>query len=180
MSNIGNRVTATKLKQVLSVGATSTILSWFSHLELSYLVSFLPMFSYSTKAQLINARKVYAIDLGLINVISTTMTEDAGRKLENLIFLHLRSRYSELYYFDDKGECDFFVMKNGNVTSLIQVCYELTPDNLNRELNGLLNAMRFFKLKKGIIVTFDKQDFIKQDGLEVEVVPAHQFLMQER
>jgi len=50
ISNIGNRITATKLKQPLSIGATSTILSSFSHLELSYLVFFLPMFSHSTKA----------------------------------------------------------------------------------------------------------------------------------
>src|SRR5664279_4690659 len=92
ISNIGNRVTATKLKQPLSIGATSTILSWFSHLELSYLVSFLPMFSHSTKAQLINPRKVYAIDLGLVDVISNIMTEDMGRKLENLIYLHLRRK----------------------------------------------------------------------------------------
>ncbi|MEI6143948.1 MAG: ATP-binding protein, partial [Mariniphaga sp.] len=102
-SNIGNRVTATKLRQPLSIGATSTILSWFSHLELCYLISFLPMFSYSTKAQLINPRKIYAVDLGLVTVISNTFTEDLGRKLENLVFLHLRKRFDELYYFDEKG-----------------------------------------------------------------------------
>src|SRR5674476_1419848 len=137
LSNIGNRITATKLKQPLSIGATSTILSWFSHLELSYLLFFLPMFSHSTKAQLINPRKIYAIDLGLVNAISNTMTEDVGRKLENLIFLHLRQKYTELYYFDDKGECDFVAMKHGSVIELVQVCYELNPDNLKRELNGL-------------------------------------------
>ena len=63
LSNIGNRITATKLKQPLSLGATSTVLSWFSHLELSYLLCFLPMFSHSTKAQLINPRKVRFFNL---------------------------------------------------------------------------------------------------------------------
>lgn len=176
-SNIGNRITATKLKQPLSIGATSTILSWFSHLELSYLVSFLPMFSHSTKAQLINPRKVYAIDLGLVNVISNTMTEDLGRKLENLIFLHLRRRFTELYYFDEKGECDFVAMKNGVVTELVQVCYELTPDNLKRELNGLLQAMRFFNLKKATLVTFSGIDLIKEDTYEIAVIPAYKYLL---
>ena len=176
MANIGNRVTATKLKQPLSIGATSTILSWFSHLELSYLVSFLPMFSHSTKAQLINPRKVYAIDLGLVNVISNTMTEDVGRKLENLIFLHLRRKYTELYYFDEKGECDFVAMKNNVVTEIVQVCYELTPDNLKRELNGLLQAMKFFNLQKAKIVTFSNTDFIHQDEFEIEVIPAFKYL----
>ena len=176
-SNIGNRITATKLKQPLSIGATSTILSWFSHLELSYLVSFLPMFSHSIKAQLINPRKVYAIDLGLVNVISNTMTEDLGRKLENLIFLHLRRKFTELYYFDKNGECDFVAMKNGVVTELVQVCYELTPDNLKRELNGLLQAMRFFNQNKATIVTFSGTDLIKEDTYEIAVVPAYKYLL---
>lgn len=177
-SNIANRITATKLKQPLAIGATSTILSWFSHLELSYLVSFLPMFSHSTKAQLINPRKVYAIDLGLIDIISNTMTEDVGRKLENLIFLHLRSKNKELYYFDDKGECDFVVMKNGNVEKLVQVCYELSPDNIKRELNGLLKAMKFFNKQKAVIVTFDNTDFITKDGFEIKVIPAYKYLLE--
>lgn len=177
ISNIGNRITATKLKQPLSIGSTSTVLTWFSHLELSYLVSFLPMFSHSTKAQLINPRKVYAIDLGLVNVISGTMTEDLGRKLENLVFLHLRRKYTELYYFDDKGECDFVAMKKGSVTELVQVCYNLTPDNLKREMAGLLQAMRFFDLHKATIVTFSNSDFLKEDSYEIEVVPAYKYLL---
>lgn len=136
------------------------------------------MFSYSTKAQLINPRKIYAIDLGLVNVISNTMTEDLGRKLENLIFLHLRRKYTELFYFDDKGECDFVAMQNGQVVELVQVCYELTPDNLKREKNGLLLAMSFFNLFKATIVTFSNSDSIKEDQYEIIVVPAYQYLLQ--
>ena len=176
VSNIGNRITATKLKQPLSIGSTNTVLSWFSHLELSYLVSFVPMFSYSVKAQLINPRKVYAIDPGMAEVVSGTMTEDAGRKLENLVFLHLRRKYKELYYFDDKRACDFVAMSRGKVAELIQVCYALTPDNLERELMGLTAAMRFFKQRSATIVTFATTDTIKEDDLEIHVMPAYKFL----
>ncbi|OFX40884.1 MAG: AAA family ATPase [Bacteroidetes bacterium GWA2_32_17] len=177
ISNIGNRVTATKLKQPLSIGATSTILTWFSHLERSYLVSFLPMYSHSIKAQLINPKKIYFIDLGLVNFISNTLTEDTGRKLENLIFLHLRRKYTELYYFDEKGECDFVAMKNGNVKEILQVCYELTSDNLKRELNGLLLAMKFFNMQKATMVTFNNTDIIKQEDFEIDVIPAWKWLL---
>jgi len=177
VSNIGNRITATKLKQPLSIGATSTILSWFSHLEFSYLFVFLPMYSHSVKAQLINPRKVYAVDLGMVDAVSKTLTEDVGRKLENLVFLHLRRKYSELYYYHEKGECDFVAMKRGTVAELVQVCYELTSDNLNRELNGLLQAMKFFNIQKAIIVTFANTDFIKETTYEIEVLPAYKYLM---
>jgi len=139
----------------------------------------LPMYSHSIKAQLINPRKIYVIDLGLVNAISNTMTEDTGRKLENLIFLHLRRKYTELYYFDEKGECDFVAMKNGNVKEILQVCYELTSDNLKRELNGLLLAMRFFNMQKATIVTFNNTDFIKKDNFEIEVIPAWKWLLKK-
>jgi predicted AAA+ superfamily ATPase len=176
-SNIGNRITATKLKQPLSIAATSTLLSWFSHLELSYLVSFVPMYSHSAKAQLINPRKVYAIDLGLVHVVSNAMTDDLGRKLENLVFIHLRKKYKELFYFDNKGECDFVAMKHGIVDQLVQVCYTLNPDNLKREVNGLRQAMVYFNQHKAIIVTFNTTDLIKDDGFEIEIIPAYRYLV---
>jgi predicted AAA+ superfamily ATPase len=176
VSNTGNRITATKLKQPLSIGATSTVLTWFSYLELSYLVTFLPMFSHSTKAQLINPRKVYSIDLGMANAVSNVMTEDSGRRLENLIYLHLRRKYNELYYFHETGECDFVAVKNGKTEELVQVCYELTSDNVQREITGLLQAMHFFNKRKGTIVTFTDSDLIKKDGCEIKVIPAHKYL----
>lgn len=178
-SNTGNRITATKLKQPLAIGATSTVLAWFSHLELSYLFSFLPVFSHSVKARLINPRKVYGIDPGLTDAVSNTLTKDLGRKLENIVFLQLRRKYAanELFYFDVRGECDFVAVKNG-MAELVQVCYELTPDNLDRELNGLFEAMRFFDQKKGTIITFDDSDAFERDGLHVDVIPAWKWLME--
>ena len=176
LSNVGNRVTASKLRQSLSIGATSTVLSWFSHLEYSYLIAFLPMFSYSTKAQLVNARKVYAIDLGMVTAVTGLEASDKGRRLENLVYIHLRKMYKALYFFDDKGECDFVAMKNGKVDALIQVCYELNADNLTRELKGLELAMKFFGLTKGTIVTYNDRDIIQQNGFEINVVPAYEYL----
>jgi predicted AAA+ superfamily ATPase len=178
-SNIGNRVTATKLKQPMSISATSTILSWFSYLELSYLVSFLPKYSHSTKAQLINPRKVYAIDPGLVDVVSNTMTEDLGRKLENIIYLHLRRKYKELYYFDEKGECDFVALAHGKVVELVQVCYDLNPDNIKREIHGLQQAMRFFGLSQGVIITFNNSDCLKESGIEINIIPAFNYLQNQ-
>jgi uncharacterized protein len=176
-SNVGNRITATKLKQLLSISATTTVLSWLSYLELSYLVFFVPQYSHSTKARLINPRKVYAIDLGLVERVSNNLTMDIGRKLENLIFLHLRKKYKDIYYFEDREECDFIAIKKGTVEAIVQVCYELNMDNLKRELKGLLNAMHFFNVKKAVIVTFDNSDFIKEADCAVDVIPAYKYLM---
>ena len=68
-------------------------------------------------------------------------------------------------------------MKNNTLVELVQVCYDLNPDNLNRELNGLLQAMKFFNHQKATIVTFSKSDFIQQDGFEISVIPAYNYLL---
>jgi hypothetical protein len=59
---------------------------------------------------------------------------------------------------------------------LVQVCYELTADNLQRELNGLLAAMQFFGQQKATIVTYAGADHIVKEGFTIDVVPAYQYL----
>ena len=48
---------------------------------------------------------------------------------------------------------------------------------LDRELNGLLGAMKYFNQHKATIVTFAGRDSIIKDGFEIEVMPAYEYLM---
>jgi predicted AAA+ superfamily ATPase len=178
VSNVGKLVTANKLQQPLGIKTTATVLDYFSFLEDTYLVNFMPRFSYSLKVQMVNPRKVYAIDSGIVKVASTTFTEDRGRLLENLIYWELRRRGKELYYFNEnKAECDFVVMKNEKLEQVIQVCYELSPENREWEIRGLKEAMDFFEIKKGVIVSFNQKDAFMHNGKRVEVLPAWKFLL---
>ncbi len=149
VSNVGNLVTGNKLRSLFGVGATSTVIEYFSHLEQTWLLHFVPRFSYSMRKQSINPRKVYAIDTGLVNVNSKSFSDDYGRNLENLVFLHLRRSFRENCYFSEKGECDFVIIDKGRAKKIVQVFHELTPDNLDRELNGLYEALSFFDMNKG-------------------------------
>ena len=134
------------------------------------------MFSHSLKVQNRNPKKVYSLDNGITSIISLSFSEDNGRKLENLVYQQLRRKNQELYYFKGKKECDFVVQSNNQSIQLIQVCYDLTIDNKDREINGLLEAMDFFELNEGIIVTFDqKEEFLLKDKI-IKVIPAHEFL----
>jgi len=176
ISNTGNPVTGSKLKQAVGISATSTIMEYFSYLESAYLFYFVPRFSYSAKSQLINPRKVYSADPGLITVNSASFSDDNGRKLENIVFSYLRSLSKEIFYFLDKNECDFIVMKRGNKPVAVQVCYILGKENLDRELGGLYEALRFFGLKEGTIVTLNQKDKFVINGLTAHILPATEFL----
>jgi predicted AAA+ superfamily ATPase len=179
LSNIGCLVSANKLTETIGLKASSTILEYFSYLKNAYLVDFIPQFSYSIKVQMRNPKKVYAIDLGLVEVVASSFSQNIGRKLENLIFLHLRSAYKEIFYFKDKGECDFVVRKNSTIIKAIQVCYSTDDENFEREYNGLFAAMTFFDLKEGMIVTLNQTDSFERDGRTIKLVPAHEFLKVE-
>ncbi len=180
LSNVGRLISANKLKKQFEVGATSTILEYLSHLETSYLLFFVPKFSYSQKKQNINPKKIYAIDTGFINVNSLSFTEDQGQKFENLIYLHLRRKWREIYYFSEKNECDFVVFEKGRIKSCIQVCYTLNADNLQREIDGMMEALNFFEKRNGTIVTLNQKDTVKQNGKTINIVPAHLFLSEEQ
>jgi len=177
ISNIGNRITASKLKQSFSVSATSTISAWFSYLEDAYLIFFVPMCKTSLRAQVINPRKIYAIDTGLVNIVSSNIQNDSGHKLENMVYLHLRKKYQQIFYFDENGECDFITFKRNKIAEIVQVCFHLNPDNIQREVNGLKKAMRAFNQKKAVIVTSDQKDSFSEDGYQINVIPAYDYLL---
>jgi uncharacterized protein len=81
-----------------------------------------------------------------------------------------------LYYFQEKKECDFVVFEKGKPKELIQVCYDLTAANLERETSGLYAAMDYFKMPSGKIVTLNQKDKFNKDGKKIEVVPLNEFL----
>ncbi len=177
LSNIGKPLSATKLATLFNVKAVSTILEYFSHIESAYLLQFVPKFSYSLQAQIRNPKKVYAIDLGLYTHNATTFTEEHGRRLENLVYLHYRRQGKELFYFNEKNECDFVVFQNGKIQEAVQVCYDVNQDNLKREIAGLTEAMDFFGLEKGKMVTFDQSEVYHVDNKEITLLPVRKLLM---
>ncbi len=173
--NIGNLITAGKLKQSLEVKSTATVQEYLSHLEQAYVIQMLPKFAYSYKVQLANPRKVYFIDNGLQRVISPSFSPDLGRKLENAVFWELRRQFAELYYYNENHkECDFVVCQNSMPVQLIQVCWQLNAENIVRERDGLLDAMNFFGFEQGKIITLNQEDKMIIDGKTIEVLPFFQ------
>jgi hypothetical protein len=178
LGDFGKPFSFTALKNMLNVGSTNSITEYVSLLENCYLLFTLPRFSYSYKQQSINPKKVYVIDNGMINANSFQFAENNGRLLENVVFLSLREKYAEIFYFTDKHECDFVAIDRAKNQFLFQVCWELNNENRAREVAGLKEAMLYFKVKQGIIVTSNQSDVIKSAGMTIMVVPAWQWLLE--
>lgn len=175
LSNVGKPVTFNSLRKTFNIGSANSVSDYLHWLEDSYLLFLLPKFSWSAKATAVNARKVYAIDNGLVGANTLSFSKDSGRMLENAVFIHLRRQPVQLYYFKEQKECDFVVASKQKVKQVIQVCSLLNNDNDERELAGLTEAMLFFKLKKGTIVTLNQKDILETKAGIVELIPLREF-----
>jgi uncharacterized protein len=178
LSNVGKPFTYNSLRKTFGIGSANSVADYINWLEDSYLLFFVPKFSWSAKSSAVNARKVYAIDNGLVYANTLSFSKDIGRMLENAVHLHLRQQPNKLYYFKEKQECDFVVMTKGKIMQAIQVCAEINSDNDEREINGLTEAMNYFKLKKGTIVTLKQADTLTTKTGQINLVPLKDFYQQ--
>ena len=176
ISNIAKPYSLNGLKKIFELGSANSVSDYVSWLEDSYLFFTVPRFSWSLKSVAVNPKKIYSIDTGFARANSTSFSSDVGRLFENMIYLSLRQKFNTLYYFREKGECDFVVKEKEKVTQVVQACYELNTDNLKRELNGLKEAMDFFDLKEGTIVTMNQTDTFDEGDKQIRVVSANEWL----
>ena len=124
----------------------------------------------------ISQKKAYTIDQGLSTIISYTLSKDTGRLFETVVFLELRKKYNEIFYYKDKGECDFIIKEKNKITKAYQVCLNINDDNREREFRGLTNAIERFKLKKGTIITLNQKESFKN----IEIIPAFEWILNNK
>jgi hypothetical protein len=172
ISNTGKEFSYNGLRKTFELGSTNSAVDFVSYLEDAYLLFTVPKFDYSLRKQRANPKKVYSVDNGLSTANTASFSADNGRMLENHVFMDLKRRGKDVYYFRENKECDFIVKDKGKAASAIQVCYELDEDNKKRELEGLLEAMDKLGLKEGTILTMDAEDKLTLNGRTVRVTPA--------
>lgn len=112
-------------------------------------------------------KKVYLNDIAFAE-------RDKGKRLENLVYLELMRKGEKVYYYKGDGECDFILP--GKMA--IQVTWELNEDNERREINGLISAMDYHKLKDGIILTYNQKKSLRNEKYTIEVVPFWQWCLE--
>ena len=173
MSNIGKELSYNKLSKTLEIKSVRTVIDYCDYFRESYLMEFIPMFSYSIKKQLGNPKKVYSIDPSFARANSLSFSADLGRRLENFVFNKIRREHQEIFYYRSANtECDFLVKHNEKIVKAIQVCWQIDTDNMEREINGLKNAQQETGADAGLIVTADQEDTL--DG--IPLIPAWKWL----
>lgn len=176
ISNIGKEYSLNRIRKIFGVGSANSVSDYVNWFEDSYLFFSVPRFSWSARSVMVSPRKIYTIDTAFARSNSLSFSNDTGRLFENSIFLHLCRYGRTISYFRQKYECDFIVHQPAAPAMVLQVCYDLNPDNKDREINGLLEAMDFINHREGFIVTLNQEDKFSVGDRKIRVVPAWKWL----
>ena len=170
-SNIGKLYSYSTLKQVTGIKSMSTIKNYIGYFRNVFLLYTLERFDYSITKQKVSSSKPYAGDNSFLKTVAFNFTEDMGKRLENLVFLHLLRKNKEAYYHADKRECDFVVKDGLKISQAIQVCLDVSnPGTKKREIEGLQQAMAKYKLKEGLILIMEHEETIKAKKITIKPV----------
>lgn len=179
-SNATKRVTYSSLGKVVGIQHPDTIKKYLEYIQQTYLISQLFRYDPSVKKQMMSPKKIYFVDNAIIKRIGFNATENNGVFLENLVFIELKRRGWDVYYYADKKECDFIVRKGLHISDAYQVTLKMdSPQTREREIAGVREAMQAYSLSKGYILTFEGKETINfDDGTIVEVVPVWEWILQ--
>ena len=180
ISNVGKEFSYNSLKNITNILNSTTIKEYINYLEEVYLIFTINKFDYSLKKQLVNPKKVYSIDIGLSNSISFKFSEDFGRQLENIVFLHYkRKSIYEIFYHKKKFECNFLLKEKDKIVKAVQVTKTINYENEKREVMGLVESVKEYSLKEGLILTYEdeERDFVK-DKIKIKVRQIWKYLLE--
>lgn len=179
-SNIGKEFSYTNLAKTVGLNSPHTIANYCGYLEQCYLFFFVSRYSHSLKKQIQYNKKCYMIDPALIRITGFRVSEDRGRLLENIVFLHLKMQTKEIYFHKEQKECDFILREGNRIVQAIQVTANLSdPAVRNREVEGLMEAMNTYHLREGMILTENEQEKIEINGVLISVIPIWKWLLSQ-
>ena len=145
--------------------AKDTLHQFLGYLEDCFLVRIVWMESASERQRMVNPRKAYPVDPGLIPVFDRTGSANFGHALEAAVMVELERRGCEVTYVRTPEGCevDFLARDATGETELIQVCADLAdPATAQRERRALDAAGKLFPRARRRLLA------LTQDGLPAD------------
>lgn len=178
-SNVSKTYSYSTLKQVSSIKSLSMIKNYIEYLKNVFVASTISKFDYSIKKQKVSSSKFYVLDNSFLKTVAFNFSENVGKRLENLVLIELLRRGAEVYYHSKKNECDFVIKEGLTITTAIQVCSILdSVVTKKREVDGLIEALKEYKLKEGLILTLDAEEEFFLEDKKIVIKPVWKWLLE--
>lgn len=155
--------------------AKNTVINYMEYAKDAFLL--LPIQNIADKlAERESNPKYYFVDNGILGLL----TMDAKTSLlENLVAISLLRWYGTedaVFFYNRNIEVDFYLPDRATA---IQVSYSinLSTDTFKREVNALVKLSKVLDCKRLLILTYDEEDIIEQNGYKIEVLPVWKWLL---
>jgi len=174
-TNIAGIFSYNKISKTINLNI-NTLKEYLYYLQQAYLVFQVNHFSYSLKESLAiqKPKKMYFIDNGMRNSIAARFTQDEGKLAENVVFLELKRRGYEIYFWKGKNEVDFITKDQRSNLQAINVTYGTTTEA--REKKGLSEFKENFQKSDTLLITRGEEK--TEEG--IKYIPLWKWLLQSQ
>lgn len=184
LGNAGSPFSVEKFYRVLkSQGiaiSRDTLHQMLGYLEDCVLVRLVSIESGSERQRMVNPRKAYPVDQGLIPVFDRSGRANIGHALETAALVELERRRCAVTYVRTPGghEVDFLARGPGGGEWLIQVCADASDRaTAERELRALADAGERFPRAARMLVVLNRDGAPATVPPGVAVTPAYEWLL---
>jgi uncharacterized protein len=187
ISNMACEYSFDTLKAVSGVENEETVRRYLDYLEDNFLLYSIPKLNRlpESKEEADTPHKIYAADTGFFKAVYPNYPDSLGLRFENLILLELLRHEKQVFYFQNRKECDFLIKEKDSqkVSAAIQASLYFGSQAVReRELLGLMEAMEEYGLEEGVILTLDDEETLRiegKDGMKKIVVkPAWKWMLE--
>jgi len=157
-----------------------TVHQFMGYLQDCFLVRTVWMEAASERQRMVNPRKVYPVDPGLIPVFDRTGRSNTGHTLETAVLVELDRRKAEVSYVKTPTgfEVDFLARYPSGEMDLIQVCAEAgAQDTAQRELRALLEAGHLFPQARKQLLTLTRDGLPREMPSDVVAQPGYVWML---
>jgi predicted AAA+ superfamily ATPase len=113
----GSELSLRRLAAICGLTA-DTVSEYLTACENAYLIFSCPFFVLSQGKRLARKKKYYPIDTALRRHVTCCQTRDFGKDFETMVFLALRRKFSQVYYWSGSGEVDFVVLTKKGIVPI--------------------------------------------------------------
>lgn len=158
----------------------NTLYNYLEYFADAMVVILLRKYSRSYRESEQTRPKVYFIDNGLLHIGGV---RDMGRLLENLVLSEMVKKglipNENIFYYSKNGrEVDFITLRDGEVESLIQVCYDPRDmETRRREIKSLATAMKDLNAEEGLVITMDYEGGEKIENRKIIYKPLWKWIL---
>ncbi len=160
--------------------ARDTVHQLLAHLEDCFLIRTVWMESDSARQRMVNPRKAYPVDPGLISVFDRSGRANVGHALETAVLIELERRRCEVTYVRtaQRHEVDFLARHEDGGVELIQVCADASDARTaEREIRALREASDSYPHAVKRLLTCNRRGLPSEVPEGVRAQPVYEWML---